>query len=201
MTEIICDILVIGAGPAGASAAKKAAEAGVRVILIDRKEVIGEPVRCAEYIPRQLLGEMDCVKDFIVQPVKSMKSILPDNSIEESPSPGLIINRNIFDRALIEKAGKAGAEIWNNTRALAFNDDCVQALKNRKQIRIKARIIIGADGPHSRVGRWIGSSNKNLVPAVQVRVTLKEPAESSEVYFDKRFFVLKEVKCSAFIFS
>lgn len=188
MKEYICDILVIGAGPAGISAAQKAAEPGVKVLLVERKPIIGQPVRCAEFIPRPLLGELDCGKDFIVQPVKGMKSILPDNSIAETPSPGLIINRDLFDRALAAKALDTGAEIWTEARALAFDGDSVLVLKNREKIRVKAGIIIGADGPHSRVGKWIGSVNRNLIPAIQARVVLTECLENTEVYFDERFF-------------
>jgi digeranylgeranylglycerophospholipid reductase len=188
MKEYRCDILIVGAGPAGASAAQKAAETGLKVLLIDRKQAVGQPVRCAEFIPRQLLGELDCGKDFIVQPVKSMKSTLPDNSVAETPSQGLIINRDIFDRILTEKAGDAGAETWTGTRALALDGDRVLVLKNREQIKVKAGIIIGADGPHTRVGRWMESINKNLIPALQARVSLTEPAESIEVYFDKSYF-------------
>ncbi len=187
MKEYRCDILVIGAGPAGACAARAAAESGANVLLIERKKVIGEPVRCAEFIPKLLLGELDCNKNFIVQPVKSMKSILPDNQIIETPAPGLMINRNIFDQALTQNAKEAGANIWTETRALANDDGCVIAEKNREHIRIKPDIIIGADGPQTRVGRWIGSVNKNLIPAVQTRVALTETTESTEVYFDKRY--------------
>ena len=188
MKEYFCDILVIGAGPAGASAAQKAADAGARVLLIDRKGVIGTPVRCAEFIPRQLLGELECAKEFIVQPVKSMKSILPDETVIESPLPGLIINRDIFDRALTKKAAEAGAEIWTETRALALDNGHVLVSKNREQRKVKAGIIIGADGPNTRVGKWIGSVNRNLIPAVQARVVLREPMDSTEVYFDERYF-------------
>ncbi|MBN2420532.1 MAG: NAD(P)/FAD-dependent oxidoreductase [Deltaproteobacteria bacterium] len=188
MTEYRCDILVIGAGPAGASAAQKAAESGLKVLLIDRKPVIGRPVRCAEFMPRQLLGELDCGKDFIVQAIQSMKSILSGNVIAETPSPGFIINRDIFDRALAEKAGEAGSEIWTNARAMNFDGKSVFVSKNRDHINVKAGIIIGADGPHSRVGKWMRSINKNLVPAIQARVHLTEPAEITEVYFDKGYF-------------
>ena len=188
MTEYTCDIIVIGAGPAGASAAQKAAGAGVKVLLIDRKEVIGKPVRCAEFIPRQLLGELDCGKEFVVQPVKSMKSILPLGDIVETPSPGLIINRDIFDQTLAEKAGEAGAEIWTGARALTVDGRSVRVVKDGEQISIKAGIIIGADGPQTRVGKWIGASNTNFIPAIQARVVLSEPTECTEVYFNKRFF-------------
>ena len=188
MKEYSCDILVIGAGPAGSSAAKSSAETGARVLLIDRKRVIGEPVRCAEFIPMQLLGELDCGKEFIVQPVRSMKSVLPDKAVIDSPLPGFIINRDMLDRALAEKAVEAGAEIWTETRAMAPDGDSVMLLKNGEKIRINAGIIIGADGPHTKVGRWIGSVNRNLISAVQAKVALKEPVESTEIFFDKRFF-------------
>jgi digeranylgeranylglycerophospholipid reductase len=188
MKEERCNILIVGAGPAGSCAAQTAAQTGANVLLLDRKKVIGEPVRCAEFIPRQLLSELDGKRDFIVQPVKTMKSFLPDNNIIETPAPGLMINRNIFDQALAQKAKEAGAVIWTETRALAYDSGCVIVEKNREHIRIKADVIIGADGPHTRVGKWISSTNKNLIPAVQARVILTETTENTEVYFDKQYF-------------
>lgn len=47
---IRCDVLVVGAGPAGSSAARAAAEAGAHTILIDKKKEIGVPVQCGEGI-------------------------------------------------------------------------------------------------------------------------------------------------------
>lgn len=188
MKEERCDILVIGAGPAGSCAARTSARTGVKVLLIDRKKVIGVPVRCAEFIPRQLLSELDGKRDFIVQPVKTMKSFLPDNNIVETPAPGLMINRDILDQELAQKAKEAGAVIWTKTSALEYDNGCVMAVKESEQIRIKACVIIGADGPHTRVGTWIGSTNKNLIPALQARVVLTEATESTEVYLDRHFF-------------
>ncbi len=49
--QLNCDVLVIGAGPAGSTAARFAARKGVSVILLERREKIGLPVRCAEYVP------------------------------------------------------------------------------------------------------------------------------------------------------
>ena len=49
-------------------------------------------------------------------------------------------------------------------------------------------MIIGADGPCSTVGRWIGSENRNLIPAVQWRVSLTSPREYTEVYFHEEFY-------------
>ena len=60
------DILVVGAGPAGASAAAAAARKKLRVLMIDRRKVVGLPVQCAEYIPALLVGELDIARNFIV---------------------------------------------------------------------------------------------------------------------------------------
>lgn len=188
MTGYKYDILVIGGGPAGSCAAKKAAHAGCKVLLVERKKEIGEPVRCAEFIPAQLIGELDIPKTYIIQRVKTMKTMLPDNSMVETPAPGFIINRALFDQALALKAEEAGAEIWRQTRALSLNDGNVLVQKNRKNLTINARVIIGADGPHTKVGRWISSLNMNLIPAIQARVTLAEPSDTTEIYFDKRYF-------------
>ena len=46
------DIVVIGAGPAGASAAQAAAQRGAKVLMIDRRQRIGVPVQCAEFVPQ-----------------------------------------------------------------------------------------------------------------------------------------------------
>ena len=49
-------------------------------------------------------------------------------------------------------------------------------------------MIIGADGPHTRVGKWIGFPNKKLIPAVQVKVALIKPMDFTEIYFDRRYY-------------
>ena len=46
-----CDVLIIGAGPAGASLVLYLEEEGISGILIDKKAEIDNPVRCAEYVP------------------------------------------------------------------------------------------------------------------------------------------------------
>lgn len=183
-----CDILVIGAGPAGSSAAFTAARQGLNVLLIDRKSVVGEPVRCAEHIPSMLLKEIDIGKGFIVQTVSGMKTILPDGNIKETMAPGLMIRRDLFDQAMALKAVESGAVMWLNTRALYREGKGVVVRKKDVEYKINAGIIIGADGPATRVGRWIDSENKNLIPAIQVTADLVKPMDFTEVYFDKEIF-------------
>jgi digeranylgeranylglycerophospholipid reductase len=188
MKEYKCDALIVGAGPAGSSAAFSASKEGLRVLLIDRKPLVGVPIRCAEYIPALLLKETDIGREFIVQSIKGMKTILPGGEIKETSAPGFIIRRDIFDQALVKKAVKAGAELWLGSRAFSLESKTVFVQKNADIINIKAGVIIGADGPHSRIGKCIGSSNTNIIPAVQARISLVAPLDYTEVYFDKEYF-------------
>jgi digeranylgeranylglycerophospholipid reductase len=55
MMQIECDVLVVGGGPAGSSAARSSALSGAKTIFIDKKKEIGYPVKCAEGISEILL--------------------------------------------------------------------------------------------------------------------------------------------------
>jgi len=184
-----CDILVIGAGPAGSSAALEASSRGARVVVVDRRTVIGVPVQCAEYIPAFLLGELCLHAGFVVQPLRGMKTFLNGRLIQEIAAPGYTIRRDSFDRLLADEAAEAGAAVLSSTRAVAMDGRGVLIRqKGHVESRIRAGVIIGADGPHSITGRWLGSENTNLIPAVQVRVRLNRPMEFTEVFFDDRIY-------------
>jgi len=180
----------VGAGPAGSSAARAAAGRGLEVLVVERRDTIGVPVQCAEFIPAALLGEIGPAREFVVQSVSEMETILPDGGIKGMRSPGLMIRRDLFDQSLVRAAEAAGARLLASTRGLRMEEGEV-VVKRRGEAgeeRVTARVIIGADGPFSTVGRWIGSENRNLIPAVQWRVPLTSPMEHTEVYFHEDFY-------------
>ncbi len=184
-----CDILVVGAGPAGSSAAAAAAERGVRVLAVERKSSIGVPVRCAEYIPRQLLGQLDLDRAFVVQSVDGMRTFLPGGAVKETRAPGIMINRNEFDQALARKAVRSGAEIMTGTRVVGRKQGAVFLRRSDRQIlTVVPRIILGADGPFSVVGKWMGMKNLHLISALQVKAALTGPMEFAEVYFHPEIY-------------
>lgn len=184
------DVLVVGGGPAGTTAARAAARQGVRVLLVERKAHIGTPVQCAGYIPAMLLGKVGAGRTYAVQAVKGMKTCVPGAPEKTTRAPGYIIQRDQFDRALARKAQDAGADIIPGTRALGIDAAGVVLLKNRQggSLRLKPKIIIGADGPHSTVGRWAGAINAHLLPAVQMTLPLTRPMDHTEVYFNPEIY-------------
>jgi len=184
------DILVIGAGPAGSAAALAAAREGARVLAAERREEIGVPVRCAEYVPRALLGELPFRdRTFVVQSVRTMRTVLPDGGVRETRAPGLIIRRDLFDQRLAECARAEGAEIRTGLRAVSHeNGEVILKQARGGTIRTRPAVIIGADGPHSIVGKWMGLRTRRRIPGIQVRVPLVGPMDHTVVCFHPEIF-------------
>lgn len=170
------DVIVVGGGPAGAVAARFAAEGGASVLLIEKRQEIGDPIRCAEGVGTGDLEKYADIEDrWIAAPIKGATIYVPDGSAiklrakDENQIYGYILERKIFDRALVEKAAKAGVEVYTKTSAtgLIMKDGRVAGVRVKRlgsEKEIAANIVIGADGVESKVGRWAGI-NTTLKPS------------------------------------
>jgi len=183
-----CDILVVGAGPGGSSAASEAAKYGAKVLLIEKKKIIGEPVQCAEFIPKLLFSEVEISHDCIVQAIRGMRTHLPNGECVESCSPGYMLNRSMFDKEIARKAADNGAVVCVNTLCRSKKEEKIFVIENGRKIGVTAKVIIGADGPKSTVGKWINSVNSDLIIGMQYSVPLVSPSDFTEIYFDQDFF-------------
>ncbi len=184
-----CDVLVIGAGPAGSTAARFAAQKGFKVILLERRETVGLPVRCAEYVPLPIYRYVDLESSgILVQPVRSMQTYVEGKLVNEMTAPGLMIHRDRLDRKLSDLAVKAGAEIKTGFQAQVMTEGTVTARGKDGPVTISSRIIIGADGPSSQVVRWMGNEPGNYLIAAQIRVPLNRPLDHIRVYFRPYLF-------------
>ncbi len=179
------DIIVIGAGPAGSSAARTAAHKGASVLLIDRRHRIGEPVQCGEWVPQWISRHAHFSSRCIVQPIDQMVTHLPDGTSYQMKSPGYMLDRELFDRELADSAVLAGTQIALGTRALGIFPDSVMVEQGVKKQQVRSKIVIGADGVRSRTAEWMGRPPiKNLV-ALQYRMTLLHPQHGVGIYFRK----------------
>ena len=162
------DILIVGGGPAGALAARTAAEKGLSACLVEKRPAIGAPVRCAEGIGMEALAEFIAPdRKFISAEMTGAAIVAPDGFTMKLESAlagnkvGYIIDRKIFDRELVWKAAEAGADVFVKTRvtspvmsggrvAGAHVDFC-----GRKHT-VKADVVIAADGVESKFSKWCG---------------------------------------------
>jgi digeranylgeranylglycerophospholipid reductase len=77
MPDILqCDILVVGAGPAGSTAAAAAARGGAETVMIDAKVRIGEQPHCGEFVPERLFSETAIERTAIIQKVDYLETRL-----------------------------------------------------------------------------------------------------------------------------
>ncbi len=171
------DVLIAGAGPAGAAAALRLARAGFRVAVVDRARFPREKI-CSEYMSPEgvrhlaVLGVLDRVEQAGGHPIRGTMVEAPRGSrltglfARAGTAPfratGLSVTRRILDHALVEAARGAGATIMEGTpvQRVLLENDRVAGLSVRTEggasCDLRARLTIGADGLHSLLARTIG---------------------------------------------
>jgi len=162
------DVIVVGSGPAGSVTARFAAEAGAKVLIIERRAEVGVPVLCGEGISqkvdafkilegnRWIASKMDGARIF--SPNGTMFKLAAEYAGSET---GYVLYRDIFDQELARGAVRKGARIMLNTCAvdLLRKDGKITGVKVQhfdETMEIEADIVVGADGVESRVGKWAG---------------------------------------------
>ena len=169
------DVLVVGSGPAGSTAAKYAAEKGVDVTIIERRETVGYPVRCGELIPSNeevskmfpCAGDISALfempRDLILRDVTGIDLIDPKDRSTRLDFTGYTTDRDRFDRHLVSEAQKKGANILMNCQFQRSENNV--AVTSAGMIEYK--VLIGADGPGSRVAKTLAlPRNMHPYPAV-----------------------------------
>lgn len=175
------DVLVVGLGPAGSRAASVAADAGYGVVAIERRSEAGFPVQCAEFVPVMIERDVPGVRTVTRQMVAHMLTFTEFGSPHETPDfRGRMIDRAAFDRMLAAEAARAGADCRYGTSVVAIDADGTVRLSNGRILR--PRILIGCDGPHSRVGAAIGQVNLALVDTRQLTVPLVLPHDATDIF-------------------
>ena len=183
----VCDLLVIGLGPAGASAAAVAARAGLAVIAIEKKKVVGIPVQCAEFIPLPMSGYARA--EVRAQPIAGMSTTLPSGTRAARAFGGLMIRRERFDQALAKNAGDYGALLWTDTALRALDDEAgVARVSTASGLReIRYRMLVAADGPLSSVAACLGLPRLPVVTTRQYTVPLARPQNDTDIWLSARY--------------
>ncbi|UCH89724.1 MAG: NAD(P)/FAD-dependent oxidoreductase, partial [Thermoplasmata archaeon] len=167
MDDLNYDVVVVGAGPGGSMTAKVAAEEGAKVILIEKRQEIGVPVRCGEGIARVWLNEVGIEPNpkWIAHEVDGARVISPSGgmlTMDERVAGnecGYVVHREIFDQELAKMAVKAGADLMVKTSAIDVLREGdyitgVKAVYMKDTFNINAKITVAADGFESKVARW-----------------------------------------------
>ena len=151
------DAVVVGGGPAGATAADDLARRGHKVALLDRA---GRIKPCGGAVPPRLLREFDIPESLLVARARSARVIAPSSREVDMPIDGGfvgMVDRDVFDEWLRRRAEQSGAERMTGTfEALERDGDrtvVVFRAPGGRQVRLRTRGVIGADGANSAVAR------------------------------------------------
>lgn len=169
------DVVVVGGGPAGSSAAKTTAKAGARTILLEEHPQIGIPEHCVGLQPpsssliEDLIEGMN--KRVVMAKIASRRMIAPDGKTAEFSfgKPAYILERNLFDLELAKQATEAGAEVVVNTRVtgILHQDGVVTGVttNSKTMLEVHGKIVIAGDGIRALfkgIPKWEGLAKENL---------------------------------------
>lgn len=170
--ELDSQILIVGAGPSGATAAYYLAKAGVSVILIDRQSFPRDKV-CGDFVGPVAIKELQNLGVTQREEFKATNIInraamyLDGKQLISAPWPsfngleqtGRVIPRRLLDSWILKAAKEAGVKVLENVLVTGFNvekDAIAVTTKNSEGSRVfRAQLLIGADGTNSLIARQI----------------------------------------------
>lgn len=171
------DLIVVGAGPAGSTAADTVARAGYDVLVLERDPVCKSP--CAGYISSTINVEFP--GNSALQKIIRMRTYLPDLSFHDFPLNGFVVDRSLFDMGMASRAADAGARfIWKSPLM-----DITPAGVKFRGGEAYGKIIVGADGVFSKTAALLGEERQRIAVCAQYHLTGIEPIlNTSEIIFD-----------------
>lgn len=191
------DVLVVGGGPAGSTAARELAGRGHRVVMLEEHPRIGIPVQCAGLVSQRVL-DLAGPGAYVRCPVRGATVFGPSLrpfSFRAEEARAFVIDRAGLDVHLADRAAAAGAEVRTSTRfdgIVRRDADGVTARltgPDGAPSHLSARLVVGADGVASAVARAFRLRRPvELLPAFEAEFpTSPGDPEAVEVYLGRGF--------------
>ncbi|MEO1107846.1 MAG: geranylgeranyl diphosphate reductase [Pseudomonadota bacterium] len=152
------DVVVVGGGPAGATAAEDLAKAGHKVCMLDRD---GRIKPCGGAIPPRLIEDYNIPDDQLVAKINTARMISPTGrQVDIAIENGFVgmVDREYFDEFLRRRAQSAGAHRHTGTFLRIERNDRGPSVvyrdkQSKEEVKLPTRLIIGADGARSNLAR------------------------------------------------
>lgn len=170
------DAIIVGAGPIGSTVANVIAKGGYEVLILEEHSQVGLPQHCAGKVSVNAVKELSLPNTGILQGVRGATFYSPDMnslSVERSDVQAHILDREVLDRWLSEKAVDAGATLLTDARVIdaSMGSHGVNVrFKHGGEVQcLTTRIVVGADGASSSIAQHLGLYSKKR-SAVRVAI-------------------------------
>jgi geranylgeranyl reductase family protein len=182
------DVVVVGAGPAGSTCARRCAELGLSTCLIEEHAAIGYPVQCAGLLSIRAFEACEVSKKPVLHEVSGARIVTSRGSeltFDTGRTKAYVVDRGLLDREMAIKAVQAGAEIRVKTAFSRRSGSVVVTRGMSGREEIPFRILIAADGPRSRVARELGMERPRVFLAgIQAEIPKPMAGNLVEIYPD-----------------
>ena len=176
------DVVVIGAGPAGAMTAARLAAHGHDVVVLEEHHAVGTPTHCTGLVGFEAFSEFDLPRSLILGEATSARfwgAAGQSVRVESERIRAAVIDRMALDRVLADRAVGAGAELRRGLRAESITvDERGVSIVSLDRAPIRARAAVLACGANYRFHKTLGLGVPSVfLQSAQLEVPFPEIAD------------------------
>ncbi|MBW2264117.1 MAG: NAD(P)/FAD-dependent oxidoreductase, partial [Deltaproteobacteria bacterium] len=172
MPRVDTEVLVVGAGPAGSSAAIAAAKEGLKVLLVERSPHVGDAARSVGFVPLLFANGLSLPHILMRQKIQGTRIHIEDDVTERSWPGYTIPVRNLF-RILAGTAARHGADLRSGYNLARLTPTGAAHFSSPdRDLEVHAQVVIACDGPRSKAARLLDLGRLDVLHVFQCEVLL-----------------------------